>query len=86
MELAWRARQAGELGLTGTGGVGLDWGAVIARKNRLVAGWSEGKDTALERRGITVLRGHAAFVAPHTLQVGDRTVTADRVIIATGPF
>jgi pyruvate/2-oxoglutarate dehydrogenase complex dihydrolipoamide dehydrogenase (E3) component len=84
VELAWRTRRAAELGLTGTEGVGLDWPAIIARKNRLVASWSDGKDTALERQGISVLRGPARFRGPHELQVGDRRVTAERVIIATG--
>ncbi|MGH7320783.1 MAG: dihydrolipoyl dehydrogenase family protein [Candidatus Rokuibacteriota bacterium] len=84
VELAWRTRQARALGLTGTEGVGLDWGAVIARKNRIVAEWSEGKDTAFERQGISVLRGRATFVGSHELDVGDRRVTAERVVIATG--
>ena len=84
VELAWRTRRAAELGITGTDGVGLDWSAVIARKNQLVANWSEGKDTALERQGISVLRGPARFLGPHELEVGDRRVTADRVVVATG--
>ena len=84
MELAWRARRGAELGLTGTAGVGLDWGAIIARKNRLVSSWSEGKDTGLERQGIAVLRGRARFLGPHELEVGARRVTAERVILATG--
>lgn len=84
MELAWRARRAGELGVTGTVDLGLDWGAVIARKNRLVAEWSAGKDRSLERQGIAVLRGHAIFRGPHELEVGGRRVTAERVVIATG--
>jgi pyruvate/2-oxoglutarate dehydrogenase complex dihydrolipoamide dehydrogenase (E3) component len=84
VELAWRTRRAAELGLTGTGGVGLDWAEVIARKNRLVASWSEGKDSGFERQGIRVLRGPARFLGPHELLVGDRRVTAERVVVATG--
>ena len=84
MDLAWRTRRAANLGITGTDGVGLDWAAVIARKNRLVASWSDGKDAAFEREGISVLRGPARFLEPHELQVGDRRVTAERVVIATG--
>ncbi len=84
MELAWRTRLAAALGLTGTAGVGLDWGTVIARKNRIVASWSEGKDTSLERQGIAVLRGDARFTGPHELRLGDRQVSAERVVIATG--
>jgi pyruvate/2-oxoglutarate dehydrogenase complex dihydrolipoamide dehydrogenase (E3) component len=85
VELAWRAKKAGELGIRGTEGIGLDWGAVIARKNRLVASWSEGKPEALEQQGIAVLRGRARFVGPHEIAVDDgRRVTAERVILATG--
>ncbi|MBI2466600.1 MAG: NAD(P)/FAD-dependent oxidoreductase [Candidatus Rokubacteria bacterium] len=84
VELAWRARRAAGLGVTGTAGLGLDWGAVIARKNRLVAEWSAGKDTGFERQGIAVLRGRATFRGPHELDVAGRRVTAERVVIATG--
>lgn len=84
MELAWRARQAAALGLTGTEGIGLDWAAVIARKDRLVAEWSAGKDVRLERQGIAILRGRARFAGPHEVEVDGRRVTADRIVVATG--
>ena len=84
VELVWRTRRAVDLGVTGTEGIGLDWGAIIARKNQIIASWSEGKDRGLERQGISVLRGRAGFVGPHELEVGDRRVTADRIVIATG--
>jgi pyruvate/2-oxoglutarate dehydrogenase complex dihydrolipoamide dehydrogenase (E3) component len=84
VELAWRARKAAELGIRGTEGIGLDWGAVIARKNRLVASWSEGKADALGQERIEVLRGRARFVGPHEIAVGDRRVTAERIILAMG--
>jgi pyruvate/2-oxoglutarate dehydrogenase complex dihydrolipoamide dehydrogenase (E3) component len=84
VELAWRAQRAGPLGLTGTAGLGLDWGAVIARKNRLVSDWSAGKPDSLERRGIAVLRGPARFVAPRELEIAGRRVSAERIVIATG--
>jgi pyruvate/2-oxoglutarate dehydrogenase complex dihydrolipoamide dehydrogenase (E3) component len=84
VELAWRARRAGKLGLAGADGLSLDWGAVIARKNRLVASWTEGKAEQLGRDGMQVLRGRAAFTDPHALTVGGRRVTADHMVIATG--
>jgi pyruvate/2-oxoglutarate dehydrogenase complex dihydrolipoamide dehydrogenase (E3) component len=84
VELAWRARKAGELGILGTEGIGLDWSAEIARKNRLVASWSDGKPEALEQEGITVLRGRARFVDPHAIAVDGRRVTAERIVLATG--
>jgi pyruvate/2-oxoglutarate dehydrogenase complex dihydrolipoamide dehydrogenase (E3) component len=84
VELAWRARRGGELGLTGVATLGLDWGAVIARKNDLVARWSRDKEASLERQGIAVLRDRATFLGPHEVRVGDRRVTADRIVVATG--
>ena len=84
VELAWRARKAAELGIRGTEGIGVDWGAVIARKNQLVASWSEGKADALEQERIAVLRGRARFLGPHEIAVGDRRVTAEHIILATG--
>ncbi len=84
MELAWRAWRAGPLGLTGTAGLGLDWGAVIARKNQLVADWSAGKPEGLERQGIAVLRGPARFVGPRELEIAGQRVSAERIVIATG--
>jgi pyruvate/2-oxoglutarate dehydrogenase complex dihydrolipoamide dehydrogenase (E3) component len=84
VELAWRTRKAAELGIHGTEGTGLDWGAVIARKNRIVAEWSDGKADALEQERITVLRGHGRFVAPHEIAVGERRVSAEHIILATG--
>jgi glutathione reductase (NADPH) len=86
VELAWRARKAAELGIRGSKRIALDWRAVIARKNRLVASWSKGKAAGLEHEGIAVLRGRARFIGPHEIVVGDkrRRVTARRIILATG--
>jgi pyruvate/2-oxoglutarate dehydrogenase complex dihydrolipoamide dehydrogenase (E3) component len=84
VELAWRARKAGELGIRRAEGLALDWSAVIARKNRLVASWSEGKPEALEQQGIVVLRGRARFAGPHEVAVDGRRVTAERIVLATG--
>lgn len=80
----WRARRADGLGLTGADRIGLDWAKVIARKNGIVAGWSEGEESSLVKKGITVLRGHAEFAAPNELRIDGRTVTASRFVVATG--
>src|SRR5205823_1898282 len=38
----------------------------------------------LAAHGVTVIGGEARFEGPHTLRVGDRRVTAEVVLIATG--
>ena len=35
-------------------------------------------------KGVTLFHNHAKIVAPHTIQLGDKTVTAKNIIIATG--
>ena len=84
VEHAWRARQAASLGLTGTEGIGLDWAAVIDRKNRMVASGAEEKARAVEREGFTVLRGRGRLTGPHEVEVDGRQVTAERLVIASG--
>ncbi len=38
----------------------------------------------LESRGVTILQERAVFEDAHTLRVGDRMITADTILIATG--
>ncbi|HEV8310115.1 MAG TPA: FAD-dependent oxidoreductase [Methylomirabilota bacterium] len=39
---------------------------------------------ALRQRGIEVVRGPACFADPHTIRVGDQSLRARRIVIATG--
>lgn len=84
VELYCRTRRAGPLGLTGVDGVGLDWAAVIDRKNAIVESGSKGTRAALEKQGITILPGRARFTGPHELDVDGRRVTAGKFVVATG--
>ncbi len=84
VELFWRTRRAGALGLTGVEGVGLNWAAIIERKNKIVESGSQGTKASLEKKDITVLEGRARFTGPSELLVGERKVTAERFLIATG--
>lgn len=56
----------------------------MARKDAVVQGLRKGVETLLGNPAITLLQGHAEFVDPHTVQVGDETVTAKDIIVATG--
>jgi glutathione reductase (NADPH) len=84
IELLTRARRGKTLGITGAENLKLNWPAVIARKDDIVARWSKGKEAAPEKLGITVLRGKAKFVAPHAIVVEGRNYSADKIVIATG--
>ena len=72
------------MGVTGTGGLGLDWANVIARKNQIVSRWSARKAKGLERKGIAVLRGQARFIGHDELTIEGRRVAAQRIVVANG--
>lgn len=82
-----RARQAGDgarLGLS-TSYDGVDWAAV---RDRIFGRIDPiGADAEAYRRSlpnVTVFKDTARFTAPRTLRIGDETVTADQIVVATG--
>lgn len=54
------------------------------RQQQVVQQLRSGVEGILSAPGITLLRGHARFVSPSACSVGDETVTATNIIIATG--
>lgn len=51
---------------------------------RIRGGTSEEASAKLAQQGITVMHKTARFLSPHSISTGEDTVTADRIIIATG--
>lgn len=79
------ARRARRLGVE-TGPVRVDLGAVVDRKNEIVRQWREGVQGRLDGAGPALQwrYGHARFVGPRKVQVGDDVFTADTVVVNTG--
>lgn len=78
------ARRGGEYGV-GTGDVTIDMVKVKARKDGImladrhgVESWLEGMD------GATLIRGHARFSDPHTIDVDGQLLQADRIYLNVG--
>jgi pyruvate/2-oxoglutarate dehydrogenase complex dihydrolipoamide dehydrogenase (E3) component len=78
------ARRGADFGV-GTGPVRVDMAKVKARKDDImlsdrkgVEDWLDGMD------GCTLVRSHARFTDPHTLQVGDDVLQADRIFLNVG--
>jgi len=83
-QAAQLARRGSDYGVR-TGPVSVDMSKVKARKDGIVLddrngveGWLDGMD------GCTVCRGHARFVDPYTLRVGDEMLRADRIFLNVG--
>jgi glutathione reductase (NADPH) len=61
-----------------------DWGRLIANKDREITRLNEIYGRLLEQAGATIYRAHARLLDEHTAQVGDETITAANILLATG--
>src|SRR5712691_5092168 len=66
------------------GAPSLDWAALIAREKEMIAGIPDSLAAAMARRGVEVIRGGGKLVGPRSVEVGDRTLEAAHIVIATG--
>lgn len=60
------------------------WPQLIANKNRAIARLNNLYERMLNDAGVHLLRGHARFIAPHSVSVAEAVIQADHVLIATG--
>jgi pyruvate/2-oxoglutarate dehydrogenase complex dihydrolipoamide dehydrogenase (E3) component len=82
---AHMARRAADFGVSFEGPVRVDMPRVKARKDEISESSRKGVEQSLRTlNNCTVLQGHARFVAPHDVQVGDATLTGERIFINVG--
>ena len=67
-----------------SGKVELDLDAMHESKAEAVKGLTGGIEFLFKKNKIEWLKGHAVFEGAHKVKVGDRTVTAKDIVIATG--
>jgi glutathione reductase (NADPH) len=65
-------------------GASFSWPALIANKNREIARLSAVYTDGFAKVGITVIDGTAKLVDAHTVAIGERRVTAQHILVATG--
>ena len=79
------ARRAADYGVTLSGTVAVDMKAVKARKDAVVDASRNGLERSLKSlKGCTVYPGHARFVGPEELKVGNDALRADNIFINVG--
>ncbi|HVL99831.1 MAG TPA: FAD-dependent oxidoreductase, partial [Egibacteraceae bacterium] len=82
---AFDARRAADLAVRIDGEVRVDLPGVVDRKDAIVESIRSGSYKAVDRSGdLDLMEAHGRFVAGRRLQVGDRTIEADRVFLNTG--
>ena len=68
-----------------TSGVSIDLGKIVAQKDQVVLSFRGGQQRRVdERKTLRLYRGHARFVAPHRLQIGDEIIESEKIFINTG--
>jgi pyruvate/2-oxoglutarate dehydrogenase complex dihydrolipoamide dehydrogenase (E3) component len=79
------ARRAADFGVTIGGAVAVDMKAVKARKDAVVGASRNGLERSLKTLpNCTVYEGHARFVGPKEVQVGDQVLKADKIFLNVG--
>ncbi|MBS3968109.1 MAG: dihydrolipoyl dehydrogenase [Truepera sp.] len=78
-----KARQAAEFGVK-FGEPEVDLTAIAKWKDDIVKKQTGGVKMLFKGNKVELLKGEATFKDSHTVQVGDKTVTAEKIIIATG--
>ena len=61
-----------------------DWPSLIAAKNNELDRLEQIYRTMLKNGKVELIEGHGIVTDPHTIEVGSRTYTADKIMIAAG--
>lgn len=66
------------------GDVSFDWSALIANKNAELNRLEEVYRRILRENSVTLIEGRGVLTDAHTVAIGEKTITAERILIATG--
>ena len=83
-QVAHYARNAARWGVRAKD-VSMDLPAIVARKNKVVESFRAGQQRRVDQRpNLKLYRGHARFLSPRQIQVGDETLDSERIFINVG--
>ena len=61
-----------------------DWASLVRDREAYIRRINKSYENTLGKAGVEVLQGHGRLVDANTVSVGDKTVTAERIILAPG--
>lgn len=64
--------------------VSIDWNQLLKFKNEFTDSIPERSEQSFQDDGIMTVHGAAQFVSKKSLRVGERTLSAERIVVATG--
>ncbi|WP_047021180.1 dihydrolipoyl dehydrogenase family protein [Levilactobacillus brevis] len=76
-------RQLAALNPVITGDATINWSANMAHKHEVIDGLPDFIGGLLKDNGVEVITGYGKLTAAHSVQVGDQTYTADKIVLAT---
>ena len=76
-------RDAGEFGIR-VGAPELDYPAVVARREKVIKTLTGGVSGLFKKNKIELIEGEAALAGPGTVRVGEQTLEAKTIVLATG--
>ncbi|OPX38925.1 MAG: dihydrolipoyl dehydrogenase [Desulfobacteraceae bacterium 4484_190.1] len=62
----------------------MDLGAVVSRKNGVIADIRLGMESVLKKAGVNLVKGHATFENTGEVNVEGKRIHADKIVLATG--
>ncbi len=83
-QVAHYARNAAKWGVHADN-VHVDLPTIVARKRKVVESFREGQQRRVDQRpNLQLFRGHAQFISPRQIQVGNDILESERIFINTG--
>ncbi|MBI0398068.1 dihydrolipoyl dehydrogenase family protein [Cyclobacterium marinum] len=81
-EIIDRANKMSGTGISG--GVFINWQALMAYKNEFVSKMPQGVEKGYEKAGVEMYHGAASFESESTVRIGKELLEGDKIVIATG--
>ena len=63
---------------------GFDWSRLVTAREAYISRINKSYENTLAKAPVDVLQGHGRLLDANTVQVGDKVVTADRILLAPG--
>ena len=83
-EVLHKVRHAADFGVKVAGEIGVDWKAMLGRKDNVINTLRGGIGGLLKAAGVTVFHGSATFLTKNSVLAGNEQIKAKNIIIATG--
>jgi len=84
-KVAHMAREAAKFGVHIQSDITISLAEIKSRSDQIVQNSRDSLRKMLDNaKGCTVIYGHAKFISPHEVQVGDQTLSADQIFINVG--